>query len=72
VKKIRAAAVQIESDPGNKAANLAKIRDFVRQAERQGVEMVAFPECCITGYWFLRHLTHDELVSLASLPDTFC
>lgn len=65
MKKIRAAAVQIESDPGNKAANLAKIRDFVRQAERQGVEMVAFPECCITGYWFLRHLTHDELVSLA-------
>ena len=32
--------------------------------------MVAFPECCITGYWFLRHLTREQLLALAErVPD---
>ena len=26
---------------------------------------VAFPECCITGYWFLRNLARAELLALA-------
>jgi predicted amidohydrolase len=27
--------------------------------------MIAFPECCITGYWHLRHLSREELTELA-------
>src|SRR5205085_5673235 len=32
---------------------------------RQAVELIAFPECCITGYWFLRNLALDQLRALA-------
>lgn len=70
MRNIRVAAVQFEHAPGDKAANLGKIRHFVEQAADQGVEIIAFPECCITGYWFLRHLTYGELTALAEpVPD---
>ncbi len=62
---IRAAAVQFEHAAGNKEANFAKIEAFARQAAAQGVRILAFPECCITGYWFLRNLTREQLVELA-------
>jgi len=65
MRNVRAAAVQFEHAPGDKRANLDKIRGFVKGAARQGVEIIAFPECCITGYWFLRHLSRHELVELA-------
>jgi predicted amidohydrolase len=70
VRNIRVAAVQFEHNPGNKAANLDKIRRFVEMASAQGVEIIAFPECCITGYWFLRHLDYEQLAALAEpVPD---
>jgi predicted amidohydrolase len=64
-KNIRAAAVQFEHAPGDKAANLGKIRRFVVDAAHQDVEIVVFPECCITGYWHLRHLSREALTALA-------
>jgi predicted amidohydrolase len=63
--EMRVAAVQFESVAGNKVANLNKIRDFVQQAALQDVQLITFPECCITGYWFLRHLSREELAALA-------
>ncbi|PYV10856.1 MAG: acyltransferase [Acidobacteria bacterium] len=65
MKNIRVAAVQFEHAPSDKGANLEKIRGFVEQAARRGVELVAFPECSITGYWHLRHLDRDALAALA-------
>ena len=65
MKNIRVAAVQFEHAPSDKKANLEKIRGFVAEAARRGVELVAFPECCITGYWHLRHLDRDALAALA-------
>ena len=62
---VRVAAVQFESLQGDKRANLEKIRWFAEQAAQRGVQMVVFPECCITGYWFLRKLSRDELSNLA-------
>jgi len=62
---VRVAAVQFESVQGDKQANLEKIRWFAEQAAQRGVQMVVFPECCITGYWFLRKLLRDELGHLA-------
>nr|HQH74440.1 nitrilase-related carbon-nitrogen hydrolase [bacterium] len=29
------------------------------------VQMIAFPECCLTGYWFLRHLDRAQMTALA-------
>ncbi len=65
MKKLRVASVQMEHTPGDKEANFAKIRDFVQHASQQGVEFISFPECCITGYWHLRHLSRQRLVELA-------
>jgi len=64
-RTIRVAAVQMESKPGDKAANFSKIELFVKQAAAKGVKLIVFPECCITGYWFIRNLTAEGLKELA-------
>jgi len=64
-KTLRAAAVQFQHTPGDKASNLNVIRRFVGQAAERGVQLICFPECCITGYWHLRHLAEDQLRELA-------
>jgi len=65
MKDIRVASVQFEHQNGNKQANLDKIAGFVGRAAAENAEIVVFPECCITGYWFLRHLSREELCQLA-------
>ncbi len=57
--------MQFNHTNGDKAANLAVIRSFTEQAAGEGVELLAFPEGCITGYWFLRNLSRGELEDLA-------
>jgi predicted amidohydrolase len=51
MRDIRVATVQFQHAPGDKAYNLGRIRHFVTEAARAGVELVAFPEMCLTGYW---------------------
>ncbi len=65
MQNIRVASVQFNHTPGDKKANMAKIRTFVQDAARQQVELIVFPEMCITGYWHLRHLSRDEIDALA-------
>lgn len=65
MRKVKVASVQIESVPADKQANLAKIRGWVEKAAGQGVEIVIFPECSITGYWFLRKLDREAFAALA-------
>lgn len=65
MKDVRVAAVQLEHKAGDKQANLDKVRGFVEHAAAQNVELIVFPECCITGYWFLRKLSREELLKLA-------
>lgn len=62
---LRVAAVQMESVAGDKAANFAKMESFLEQAAQQGVKLIVFPECCITGYWFIRNLAPKDLERLA-------
>ncbi len=70
MRDIRVASVQFEHAAGDKDANFAKIRRFAGEAAGRGVEIVAFPECCITGYWFLRNLSREQLLKLAEpVPD---
>src|SRR4030095_14082407 len=67
---LRVAAVQFESLPGNKTANFQTIEAFAKQAAAQGVRLLVFPECCITGYWFIRKLSFEQLAALAEpIPD---
>src|SRR5689334_23754757 len=62
--RMRVAAVQFESQPGDKEANFRVMEKFIRQAARRGVELIVFPECCLTGYWFLRNLNPTQLGAL--------
>ena len=63
--QVRVAAVQFEHENGNKDANYKKIASFVRGAKKENIDIIAFPEGCITGYWFWRNLGEPELLSLA-------
>lgn len=67
---LRVASVQFESAPADKDANFAKIELFAAQAAAQGARLAVFPECCITGYWFVRNLSVPELATIAEpIPD---
>ena len=43
------AAVTMPLDPRNKAANFAKMADYVREAAAQGGDLILFPEGSLTG-----------------------
>ncbi len=62
---LRVASVQMESKAGDKAANFLKMESFIKKAAQQSVNLIVFPECCITGYWFIRKLRAEELAKLA-------
>ena len=73
MENLRAATVQFQHLPGDKQKNLQIVADFVREAAGQGVKLIVFPECCLSGYWHLRKLGREELVDLAeSIPDGAC
>ncbi len=70
---IRVAAVQFEHTSGDKVANLEKIRAFAAEGASRNVRLMVFPECCITGYWFLRNLGRQELRAIAEpVPEGEC
>jgi predicted amidohydrolase len=66
-KNLRAASVQFQHRAGDKAANLEKIRGFVGRAAGAGVELMAFPEMCVTGYWHVRNLPRESVEELAEV-----
>ncbi len=65
MNRIKAAAVQLEHTAGDKRRNLNKIAAFVERARMEDVDLIVFPECCVTGYWFLRNLSRKEIADLA-------
>lgn len=65
MKKMKVATVQFNHRPGDKEYNLKKIREFVEYAANSDVDLVVFPEMCITGYWHVRNLSKPELELLA-------
>jgi predicted amidohydrolase len=73
MRDIRVATVQFQHAPGDKAYNLGRVRHFVTQAARAGVELIAFPEMCLTGYWHVRKLSGQAFQALAEpVPDGPC
>lgn len=65
MNNIRVAAVQMEHINGNKTQNLEKIKKFVLEAKEKAVQIIIFPEACITGYWFWRNLSEQDLLNLS-------
>ena len=62
---LRVATVQLHHLPGDKAGNLALIESYVRDASQQEVELIVFPEMCVTGYWHVRKLDRPDIEALA-------
>lgn len=50
MKKIRIGLAQINTTVGDIEGNTEKIISYVKRAEEEGVDIVAFPELCVTGY----------------------
>ena len=72
MRDIRVATVQFQHTAGDKAYNFGRIRHFVTEAARGGarVELIAFPEMCLTGYWHVRKLSRAAFEALAEpVPD---
>jgi len=65
MNNIKAAAVQFKHAPGDKTLNLDRIRAFIKDARAQNVDLLVFPEMCITGYWHVRKLSKAQVESLA-------
>lgn len=67
---IKAAAVQFQHRPNDKAYNIGRVRHFCALAAAEKVALIAFPEMCITGYWHLRNSGKADLERLAEgVPD---
>lgn len=65
MEKIRVASVQFQHASGNKVENMKTIVSFVEQAAKSKVDLIVFPEMCITGYWHVRNLKKQEVRQLA-------
>ena len=70
MNKIRAGSVQFNHAPGDKALNLKRMGEFVAEAAEKGVDLLVFPEMCVSGYWHVRNLSRDEVAELGeTVPD---
>lgn len=62
---LRVAAVQMRSSR-DLAANIAKIDEQLAKCAQDGVRVVVFPECALTGYFdneFMRKISADQLAA---------
>jgi predicted amidohydrolase len=66
---LRVAVVQFQPVPDAPDENLAIVRAHAGAAAAEGVQLVAFPEMCLLGYWHLRRHTAERLQELAEPAD---
>ena len=62
---MKVASVQFCHYDGDKEKNFALIKRFVNEAVVKDVEMIIFPEMCLTGYLFTKDLNREEMTKLA-------
>jgi len=66
---MKVATVQFQHVASDVKANLEVVKGYVEQAAAKNVELILFPECCLSGYWHLRNLSRGQLEELAeSVP----
>lgn len=65
--QIKAASVQFNHKANNKVYNLAAMSSLAGQAARENVQLLAFPEMCITGYWHVIGMERAGIEALAEL-----
>ncbi|OLQ88236.1 acyltransferase [Vibrio panuliri] len=65
MKDVRVASVQFNHRANDKSYNLSIITQYVERAAHNQVEIIAFPEMCITGYWHVSKLNQSQIRALA-------
>ncbi len=58
--ELNIASVQFNSDQKNKSINLINMETFIKSASNQDVDIICFPEICITGYNFILYTNKKE------------
>jgi predicted amidohydrolase len=70
MNNLKIATAQFENKSNDKAYNLSVIDKLSARAAAGGAKVICFHECSVTGYSFARHLSKEELLSVAELiPD---
>ena len=70
MKPIKIATAQFENKSSDKAYNLSVIDELARKAALEGIEVLCFHECSITGYTFASKLNKEEFIAVSELiPD---
>jgi len=69
LQSVRVASVQFQHRAGDKPHNLARIVHFVAAAQAKQVQLLVFPELCVSGCWHLQKLGEAELRALAEPVD---
>lgn len=62
---MKLAVAQFQPRDGDKAYNLAVIRQLAAKAKSQGADVVSFHEMCITAYTFTKDLSREAITDLA-------
>lgn len=65
MNKLKISTAQFENKSGDKPYNLSVIEKLSAKAAEEGIEVIAFHECSITGYTFARHLSKAQMLELA-------
>src|SRR3989338_295928 len=61
-RNMKIALAQMEVIPGQPQKNVARMLEMIKEAKQAGVNLIAFPELCVSGY----------LVGDKFLEDAFC
>ncbi len=70
MKNLTIATAQFEHKSADKESNLTIIDQMSQQAANQGAGIIAFHECCISGYTIANTLSKKDLTKLAEpVPD---
>ncbi len=67
---LRVAAVQMEHRDADLSYNLSVVESFTNRASKDSVNIISFPECCLTGYMFLGNVTANEIINVAQPVDS--
>jgi predicted amidohydrolase len=65
MNNLKISTVQFENKSQDKAYNLGRIDRLCASAVEEGANVVAFHECCISGYTIANSLSKEEMLQLA-------
>jgi predicted amidohydrolase len=64
---LKISTAQFENKSGDKEYNLRVMEEMAGRAAKSGSKIIAFHECCISGYTHARHLGRQGMLELAEM-----